>query len=228
MSQVESEQKAGRLSAPFGPDLLPGMYSPPVHAVPKPASKKLRMVVDHSSGKYSLNSMIDSKDIAGVKLDGINSFGTSLRSFKAEDSVSKLEVFKSDVGTAYRQMPMHFLYQLFTIITINSERRVDRFLFGGSTAFASAMSMEIVGFKISEFAELVERDIVDRANTFADGLIQVKDLPVGAQLYGGEVRPGLCNIINTRRLYQPNRTELVQYQQGRSLIITVQKFCRKL
>jgi hypothetical protein len=40
MSQVESEQKAGRLSALFGPDLLPGMYSPPVHTVPKPASEK--------------------------------------------------------------------------------------------------------------------------------------------------------------------------------------------
>jgi hypothetical protein len=85
------------------------------------------MVVDHSSSKYSLNSMIDSKDIAGVKLDGINLFGTSLRSFKfkAEDSVSKLEIFKSDVGATYQQMPMHFLYQLFTIITVNSERQVD-------------------------------------------------------------------------------------------------------
>jgi len=125
LSQVKSEQEAGRLSAPFGPDLLPGMYSPPVHAVPKPASEKLRMVVDHSAGKYSLNSMIDSKDIAGVKLDGINSLGASLRSFKTKDPVSQLEIFKSDVSAAYRQMPMHFLYQLLTVITVNNERRVD-------------------------------------------------------------------------------------------------------
>ena len=101
LSQVKSEQEAGRLSPPFGPDLLPGMYSPPVHAVPKPASENLRMVVDHSAGKYSLNSMIDSKDIAGVKLDGINSFGASLRSFKAKDPISQLVVFKSDVADAF-------------------------------------------------------------------------------------------------------------------------------
>jgi hypothetical protein len=125
-SQVEFEQEAGRLSAPFGPDLLPGMYSPLVHAVPKPASEKLRMVVDHSAGKYSLNSMIDPKDIASVKLDGINSLGSSLRSFKTTDLNSELIVFKSDVSTAYRQMPMHFLYQLLTIITVDGEHRVDR------------------------------------------------------------------------------------------------------
>jgi len=125
-SQVKSEQMAEQLSAPFGPDLLPAMYSPPVHAVPKPASEKLCMVVDHSAGKYSLNSMIDPKDIAGVKLDGINSLGFLLRSFRTDNPNSELVVFKSDVGAAYRQMPMHFLYQLLTIITVNSECRVDR------------------------------------------------------------------------------------------------------
>ena len=31
INQVLSEQRADRLSPPFGPDLLPGMYSPPVH-----------------------------------------------------------------------------------------------------------------------------------------------------------------------------------------------------
>jgi len=125
-SQVLSEQRAGRLSAPFGPDLLPGMYSPPVHAIPKPSSEKLRMVVDHSAGKYSLNSMIDPKDIAGVKLDGIKSLGSSLRSFRSKNPDSELVVFKSDVSAAYRQLPMHFLYQLLTIITVDNERRVDR------------------------------------------------------------------------------------------------------
>ena len=111
---------------PFGPDLLPGMYSPPVHTIPKPSSEKLGMVVDHSAEKYSLNSMINPKDIAGVKLDGINSLGISLRTFRADNPNTKLFIFKSDVGAAYRQMPMHFLYQLFTIITVDNERRVDR------------------------------------------------------------------------------------------------------
>jgi len=126
IAQVKSEESAGGLSAPSGPDLLPGMYSPPVHAVPKPASEKLRMVVDHSSGIYSLNSMVDPKDIAGVKLDGIASLGTSLRSFRRAHPTSELQMFKSDVGTAYRQMPMHPLFQILTIITVDDEHRVDR------------------------------------------------------------------------------------------------------
>jgi hypothetical protein len=99
--QVLSEQKAGRLSAPFGPDLLPWMYSPPMHTVPKPSSEKLHMVIDHSTGKYSLNSMITPKDIAGIKLGGMNSLSVSLRSFRAKNPDSELIIFKSDVGTVY-------------------------------------------------------------------------------------------------------------------------------
>jgi hypothetical protein len=124
--QVLFEQKAGRLSAPFGPDLLPGMYSPPVHTILKPSSEKLHMVIDHSAGKYSLNSMINPKDIAGVKLDGIHSLGVSLRAFRVNDPHSDLVIFKSDVGAAYRQMPMHFLYQLLTVITVDNKHHVDR------------------------------------------------------------------------------------------------------
>jgi hypothetical protein len=37
----------------FGTELLPGMYSTPIHAVPKPRSEKLRLVNDHSAGSYS-------------------------------------------------------------------------------------------------------------------------------------------------------------------------------
>ena len=110
INQVLYEQKVGLLSPPFGPNLLPGMYSPPVHTIPKPSSEKLRLVVDQSAGKYSLNSMINPKDIAGVKLDGIKSLGASLRSFRATNPHSELLIFKSDISAAYRQMPMHFLY----------------------------------------------------------------------------------------------------------------------
>ena len=110
---------------PFGPDLLPGMYSPPVHTILKPSSEKLCMVVDHSAGKYSLNSIIDPKDIAGVKLNEIHSLGISLRTFRADNPNAKLVIFKSDMGTAYCQMPMHFLYQLLTIITVDNECRID-------------------------------------------------------------------------------------------------------
>ena len=102
------------------------MYNLPVHTIPKPSSKKLRMVVDHSAGKYSLNSIIDRKDIAGVKLDDIKSLGAALKSFRAKNPQSELLICKSNVGAAYGQMLMHFLYQLFTIITVNGEHCVDR------------------------------------------------------------------------------------------------------
>ena len=80
------------------------------------------MVVDQSAGKYSLNSMINPKDITGVKLDGIH----SLRAFRANNPDSDLVIFKSDVGATYQQMPMHFLYQLLTVITVDNERHIDR------------------------------------------------------------------------------------------------------
>ena len=38
--QIDKEVKLGHYSQLFGPDLLPGMYSMPIHAVPKPGSKK--------------------------------------------------------------------------------------------------------------------------------------------------------------------------------------------
>ena len=56
--QRDIEIKADRYSESFGTDLLPGMYSTPIHAVPKPRSMKLRLVNDHSVGHFSLNSMI--------------------------------------------------------------------------------------------------------------------------------------------------------------------------
>ena len=35
-AQVKVKVTAGRYFTSFGPKLLPGMYSPPVHTVPKP------------------------------------------------------------------------------------------------------------------------------------------------------------------------------------------------
>ena len=55
-------------SESFRMELLPGMYSPLVHSVPKPDSDTMQLVVDHSSGDFSPNSMITWEDIAGVLL----------------------------------------------------------------------------------------------------------------------------------------------------------------
>ncbi|KAH7904309.1 hypothetical protein BJ138DRAFT_1019301, partial [Hygrophoropsis aurantiaca] len=57
--QFQIEIAAGHFPPSFGKHLLPGMYSVPIHTIPKPHSDKLRLIVDHSAGSFSLNSMID-------------------------------------------------------------------------------------------------------------------------------------------------------------------------
>jgi len=79
ISQQSKEIEAGRFSEPFN-DLLPGMNVVPVHTIPKPEDK-LQLIVDHSAGTYSINSMIDRQSISGVKLDGIKTLGDSIRAF---------------------------------------------------------------------------------------------------------------------------------------------------
>lgn len=101
-------------------------HSTPVHVVPKPNSTKLRLVVDHSAGEFSLNSMINLDDSFRVKLDGMGSLGLSLLQFRREHGPVPLVVFKSDVSQACRRLPMHPLWQLKQVITVNNSRYVDR------------------------------------------------------------------------------------------------------
>ena len=130
LSQRDKKMRAERFSQPFD-TLLPGMNVVPVHVVPKPPDDKLRLVVDHSAGLYSLNSMIDRQSIGGVKLDGIKSLGDSIRSFHASHadeflSGTPLTLWKSDVAAAYRQMPMHPLWQIKQVVNIADKFSIDR------------------------------------------------------------------------------------------------------
>ena len=127
ISQRGKEIEAGRFSEPFN-DLLPGMNVVPVHAAPKPEDK-LRLVVDHSAGVHSINSMIDRQSIAGVKLDGIKTLCDSIRAFRASlpaNENESLVLWKSDVAAAYRQMPMHPLWQIKQAICIDGQFSIDR------------------------------------------------------------------------------------------------------
>lgn len=76
--QVAKEMLKGRFLEPFGPDLLPGMYSMPVHTVLKLGVKKFCLVTDHSTGTYVLNNMITHEDVAGVTLDNVYDLGQAL------------------------------------------------------------------------------------------------------------------------------------------------------
>lgn len=130
--QRDIEIDAGRYSVSFGSDLLPGMYSTPIHAVPKPRSEKLRLVNDHSAGTYSLNSMIAREDVVGAKMDSISDLIGALLRYRKRQPDKKLILFKSDVSAAYRRLPLHPLWQVKQIVTIDGARHVDRCTsFGG-------------------------------------------------------------------------------------------------
>lgn len=125
-NQMQEEIRLGRVSESFGTELYPGMYSVPMHTVPKPNSDKLRLVVDHTAGEYSLNSMIDRDAIKGTKLDGLHSLGASLLKFREQHPNVELIMFKSDVSQAFRRLPMHPLWQVKQILTVHGQRHVDR------------------------------------------------------------------------------------------------------
>jgi hypothetical protein len=124
--QIREEICLGHVSESFGTDLYPGMYSVPMHTVPKPNSDKLHLVVDHTAGDYSLNSMIECDVIKGTKLDGLHSLGVSLLRFHEQHPNVELVLFKSDVSQAFRHLPMHPLWQVKQILTVHGQRHVDQ------------------------------------------------------------------------------------------------------
>ena len=130
--QRDIELSADHFSSSFGPDLLPGMYSSPIHAVPRPRSAKLRLVTDHSASTFSLNSLINRSAIAGCKMDTITNLGNALLQYRRVHGDKPLILFKSDVSAAYRRLPVHPLWQIKQINMIDGERYVDRCLCFGS------------------------------------------------------------------------------------------------
>ena len=130
--QRDTEISAERYSESFGTDLLPGMYSTPIHVVPKPRSEKFRLVNDHSTGRFSLNSMIAREDVVGAKMDSITDLIGALIRYRRRYPGTTLILFKSDVSAAYRRLPLHPLWQIKQIVTVDGFQHVDRCTsFGG-------------------------------------------------------------------------------------------------
>jgi hypothetical protein len=132
--QCLKEMHKGYFSESFGSDLLPGMYAMPIYAVPKPHSSDLRLVTDHSAGLFSLNSMIDHSMVTGFPLDNMRHHGEMLFDIRRSQGNVSLTLWKSDIADAYRLLPMHPLWQLKQIITIDGKRHVDRNLAFGSSS----------------------------------------------------------------------------------------------
>ena len=130
--RIDKEVQLGRYSEPFGPALLPGMYSISIHAVPKSRSSKFRLVTDHSAGQFALNNMISRKDIAGVTLDNAQDLGNALCYLRQQEPDLDLILWKADISEAYRHMPMHPLWQIKQVVSFHLKHYVDRCnVFGG-------------------------------------------------------------------------------------------------
>ena len=123
--QRDEEVRLERWSKPFGKKLLPGMHASPISAVPKSTPGKYRLITDQSSGPHALNSAIPKSQVQ-VKLDNIHDLGTELLAVRKRHPKRKLCLFKSDVKSAYRLLPVHPLWQIKQVITINGRRHVDR------------------------------------------------------------------------------------------------------
>lgn len=118
-AQRDTEIEKGRFSPVFGPDLLPGMYSTPVLAVPKKGSNDLRLVSNQSAGLFSQNSMIDRAQTSGARLDTLKQFIPALLNYRRSHPNDELVLWKSDVSEAFRLLPMHPLWQIKQVTTSN-------------------------------------------------------------------------------------------------------------
>ena len=121
--QRDEEIRLGRFSDAFSV-LSPGMTTIPLWVVPKPHSDKFRLVVDHSAGDYSPNSFI-SPDDASVHLDTLRVLGQALVKVRKRAGNVQLVLFKTDVSQAYRRLPVHPLWQLRQVVTIQDSYHVD-------------------------------------------------------------------------------------------------------
>jgi len=136
-NQLNIELGKGRFSESFGKDLLPGMYSMPIYAVPKPNSTDFRLITDQSFSKYSLNSMIDHNCVTGYPLDNLTHLGERLMDTERRNPGVPLEMWKADISEAYRLMPMAYEWQIKQVNTIGGLRYVDHNnAFGGCASGA--------------------------------------------------------------------------------------------
>ncbi len=118
-AQCEEEVKLERHSPAFGPNLLPGMYSTPNIAVPKPRSEDLRMVANQSAGEFSQNTMVDKIKTKGARMDSLLVFLPILLAFVRAHPGNEFVLWKSNVKSAFRLIPMHLLWQIKQVVTAN-------------------------------------------------------------------------------------------------------------
>ncbi|KAF9039505.1 hypothetical protein BDZ89DRAFT_1214432 [Hymenopellis radicata] len=126
-AQCIEEVDKGQHSPAFGPHLLPGMYSTPNIAVPKPHSDDLRLVANQSAGEYCQNNMVDKSQTKGARLDSLLVFIPLLLMFSSLHPGKRLLLWKADVMGAFRTIPVHPLWQLKQVVTsMVGESKTDK------------------------------------------------------------------------------------------------------
>lgn len=100
------------------------MTTIPLWVVSKPHSDKLWLIVDQSAGDFSPNLFISLED-AHVHLDSLHAIGSALIQVCEQHGNIPLVLFKTDVSQAYHHLPVHPLWQLHQVITIDGKHHVD-------------------------------------------------------------------------------------------------------
>ncbi|KAJ3532167.1 hypothetical protein NMY22_g7856 [Coprinellus aureogranulatus] len=163
--QFEIERQKGRFSEPFGPDLLPGMYSMPIHAVPKDNGSTFRMVTDHSAGPFSLNSMIDKENVPPSPLDNMRHVGDRLLKARQMNPSKRLVMWKADVSEAYRHLPLHPHWQLKQVNTLHDRRYIDQRVCFGSRA---SPALWIAFMSLVTWIAIYVRHIINLIGAYVD------------------------------------------------------------
>lgn len=141
-SQRDIELVKEHFSPSFGKDLLPGMYSMLIYAVPKLSLSDYRMVTDQSCGRHLLNSMIQHDQVTGYPLDNMVHFGEILMDIERREPGKRQVTWKSDIAEAYRNIPMHLFWQIKQVNTVNGQCHIDRCnTFGGCGSGAIFISV---------------------------------------------------------------------------------------
>jgi hypothetical protein len=121
----DREVDADRWSHPV-PRLVPGMKVSPMFVIWQ--HSKPRVITDHSAS--GLNDGIP-RDEARVKYDDMRAFGGCLHRALLDNPGKRLTLFKSDIASAFLNLPVHPIWQLRQLVRVDDILHlVRRFIFG--------------------------------------------------------------------------------------------------
>ena len=133
------------------------MHASPIHAVPKLHSDKLWMVIYQSARLFPPNSIIKCEDIRGFPLYNMAHLSEGLICQHRTKPSQSWVIYKSNISEAYHLLPMHPLWQIKQIVTIDRQWDVDHNnCFGGRGSPAIYISFSSLVTWITQHVELIE------------------------------------------------------------------------